>query len=239
MGGKMYVLPPIYFLYNKNMQAVILAAGKGERMNELTLKIPKPLLKYKNKNLLEWKIENMPELIDEIIIIIGYLGEKIIETFGNYYKNKKITYVWDKEIKGTGMALWQAKNLLKDNFLVMMGDDIYSKESLENATKEKWSITVKKIERDNNSSRIEINKDGELKNFVTATKYREEHENGGFAFTGLYSLNEKIFNYPLVKMNTKEEWGLPHTLLKLLPDIDLKILETNYWKQITSPEDLL
>lgn len=239
MRAEQQFRPFLFPVYNKNMQAVILAAGRGERMGDLTLKKPKPLLEYKGKNLLHWKIENMPESIDEIIIVIGYLGEKIKNEFGDFYNNKKIYYVWDKEIKGTGTALWQAKNVLKNNFLVLMGDDIYNKEALLNASNEKWSITIKKVEREDNGSRIETDEKNKLKSFITATKYREKYRDGGYAFTGLYSLNEEIFNYPLVKMKTKEEWGLPHTLLQLLPDIDLKILETDYWKQITSPEDLL
>lgn len=207
-------------------------------MGKLTLNTPKPLLKYNDKNLLQWKIENMPETIDEIIIVIGYLGEKIQETFGNFWNGKKINYVWDREIKGTGMALWQTRDFINDVFLVMMGDDIYSKEALASASREKWSITVKNADREESGSRIETDEVGKLVNFITAEKYREKYNDGGRVFTGLYSLNKKIFDYPLVKMKTKEEWGLPQTLLQIASNIDLKILETNFWKQITSPEDL-
>lgn len=208
-------------------------------MGELTRETPKPLLSYKNKSLLQWKLDNMPDSIDEVVIIIGYLGEKIQNVLGNSYKDKKITYVTDREIKGTGMALWQAKDILKESLLVMMGDDIYSKESLENASREKWSITVKKVLRENESSRIEVDEQGKLIGFVTAKKYREKYNNGGLAFTGLYSLNTEIFNYPLVKMQTREEWGLPHTLMQAVPKIDLKILETDFWIPITSEQDLI
>lgn len=221
------------------MQAIILAAGRGERMGNLTLETPKPLLQYNGKSLLAWKLDAMPEKISEVIIVIGYLGQKIQESIGNLQNNKKITYVWDREMKGTGMALWQAKDLIKENFLVMMGDDIYSDESLSNAGKETWSLTVKKVSREDSSSRIEFDENGKFKNFLTANTYREKYEDGGFAFTGLYSLNKKIFDYPLVKMKTKEEWGLPHTLLQAINDINIRILETDYWKQITSPDDLI
>ena len=136
------------------------------------------------------------------------------------------------------MALWQTKDILKGNFLVMMGDDLYNKEAFLNATKENWSITVKKINTEDNASRIELDKDGKLINFLTANKYREKYNDAGLAFTGLYSLNENIFNYPMVKMQTKEEWGLPHTLLSIVPYIDLKIIETDFWLPITSNYDL-
>jgi NDP-sugar pyrophosphorylase family protein len=225
-------------MYNKIMQAIILAAGKGERMESLTIDTPKPLLKYDGKSLLHWKLDNMPDEIDEVIIVIGYFGKKIQETFGNSYKNKKITYVWDKEIKGTAMALWQTKDLLRGNFLVMMGDDLYGKEALLNAGKENWSITVKKVPHEHNGGRIELDEHGKLVNFLTAEKYRAKYTDNDYVFTGLYSLGEEIFDYPLVKMKTKDEWGLPQTLLQIVPNIDLKILETTYWNQITTSKDL-
>lgn len=220
------------------MQAVILAAGKGERMGNLTTDTPKPLLEYKEKSLLEWKFDALPENISEIILVIGYLGERIQEKFGDSYKGKKITYVWDKEMKGTGLALWKARDVLKEKFLVMMGDDIYDEKALENATKEDWSITVMRVPFDSDASRIETDENGKLTNFLTAIKYRGKYNDNGLAFTGLYSLRKEIFDYPLVKMKTRDEWGLPQTLLQTTPDISLKILETNFWKPITSPEDL-
>lgn len=220
------------------MQAVILAAGKGERMGNLTTDTPKPLLEYKEKSLLEWKFDALPENISEIILVIGYLGERIQEKFGDSYKGKKITYVWDKEMKGTGLALWKTRDVLKEKFLVMMGDDIYDEKALENATKEDWSITVMKVPFDSDTSRIETDKNGKLINFLTALKYREKYNDNGLAFTGLYSLRKEIFDYPLVKMKTRDEWGLPQTLLQTTQDISLKILEANFWKPITSPEDL-
>ncbi len=221
------------------MQAVILAAGKGTRMGELSIDTPKPLLIYKGKTLLHWKIDALPPNIDEVIIVIGYLGEQIQKTFGSIYNNKKITYVWDKEIKGTGMALWQAKDVVKDKFLVMMGDDIYDRETFYKASQTEWSITVKKVSREDNSSRIEKDKNGKFINFITAEKYRSSYQDGGYAFTGLYTLSKKIFEYPLIKMKTKDEWGLPHTLLGLIKNFDIKIIETDFWKQITTIEDLM
>lgn len=220
------------------MQAVILAAGKGTRMEHLTNGVPKPLLKYNEKSLLQHKIEDLPDSVEEIVMVVGYLGEQIKKEIGDFCKNKKILYIEDKEINGTAMALWQAKEILRDHFLVIMGDDIYSKEAFLNASKELWSITVKKIEPNHPASRIELDEKGRLVGFITADKYRLNHSDGGYAFTGLYSLGKEIFDYPMVKMSTKDEWGLPHTLLQVVPKIDLKILETDYWKQITSPKDL-
>lgn len=221
------------------MQAVILSAGKGTRMGEMTKDFPKVLLEYKNKTLLEWKLEIMPENISEIVVVIGPYGNLIQDKFGESYNGKKIIYITEHESKGTAYAVWKAKDVLKGKFLVMMGDDLYSKESLEKACQFNWSITVKKVERDHEGSRIELDEKGNLIGFLTASQYREKHTDNGFVFTGLYSMDKEIFDYPLVKMKTKEEWGLPQTLLQVLPNKKIEILETDFWKQISEPEDLI
>ena len=101
--------------YNIQMKLVILAAGKGSRMGTLGEATPKPILKYKGKNLIQHKLEQLPENIDEIIIVIGHLGEQIVETIGSEYNGIPVTYVWQKELLGTGHSLWTAKEYLKDS----------------------------------------------------------------------------------------------------------------------------
>ena len=54
------------------MKAIILAAGRGTRMGNLTEEIPKPMLLYKGKNLIEYKIDILPEEINEVLIVVGY-----------------------------------------------------------------------------------------------------------------------------------------------------------------------
>ena len=59
------------------MQAVILAAGRGVRMGKLTENTPKPMLSLFGKPMLEWKLEMLPRVIDEVIFVIGYYGSQI------------------------------------------------------------------------------------------------------------------------------------------------------------------
>ena len=127
-------------------------------MGNLTEEIPKPMLLYKGKNLIEYKIDILPEEINEVLIVVGYLGKSIREYFGEEFKGKKITYVQMDELTGTGSALWLCKDLLKDEerFLVMMGDDIYSKEDISEMVKEDWAILVKKIEYSISGGNIKV-----------------------------------------------------------------------------------
>ncbi len=66
------------------MTAMILAAGRGERMRPLTDKTPKPLLKVHGKSLIVWHIERLASLgFSQIVINIDHLGEMIIKTLGD------------------------------------------------------------------------------------------------------------------------------------------------------------
>src|SRR3989344_6734161 len=108
------------------MQCVILAAGGGKRMGSLTDGAPKAHLVVSSKTLIEHKLDALPEQIDEVIIVVGYLGSVIHDYLGGSYGDKKLFYEeQDNIVGGTADALWQAKNALSRNILVMMGDDIY------------------------------------------------------------------------------------------------------------------
>src|SRR3989339_2265598 len=113
------------------MQAIILAAGRGTRMKELTDDLPKSLLPINGRPIIEYALENLPDIISEIILIVGYKSKMIKDHLGDNYLGKPIKYIEQKELNGTAGALWAARDLVKDKFLVMYGDDFYSKKDLE------------------------------------------------------------------------------------------------------------
>ena len=221
------------------MQAVILCAGKGTRMGELTRNTPKPLLGISGKSLLEHKLERLPKAINEIVLIVGYLGDQIREKIGNEYQGRPVHYVEDTTLTGTAHALWQAKDILRGRFLVMMGDDIYSTEAQEKCAKHDFSLACIKADRETTGSRVVTDENGRPTGFETHLLYIRNHADGGLIFTGLYSMTTEIFNHEPVKMETKDEWSLPQTFLKLGQTHDIKIIETDFWLSITAPEDLV
>ncbi len=101
------------------MQAVILAAGKGLRMRPFTEQHPKPLVPVTGKPLIHYTLDTLPEAITEIIIVVGHLGDQIIENLGTSWHDKPITYVNQPDLSGTGNALLMAQDLLHSNFLVV------------------------------------------------------------------------------------------------------------------------
>jgi len=64
-------------------------------------------------------------------LVVGYLADQIREAIGEEHNGRKISYIEQKELLGTGHALSICKDLIKGKFLVLMGDDLYKTENLE------------------------------------------------------------------------------------------------------------
>ncbi len=112
------------------MQAVILAAGKGSRIYTFSEEKPKPLVEVANKPVLEHNLDQMLGVIDEVIIVVGYKKDMIIERIGHQYHNIKIKYVVQEEQLGTGHAVAVVENEIKGKFLVINGDDLFSRKDM-------------------------------------------------------------------------------------------------------------
>lgn len=109
----------------KVKKAVILAGGQGLKMRPFTYEMPKAMIPINNRPVLEYIIENLRRNdIREIILSIGYLGDKIKEYFGDGSKfGVKITYQIQKKETGTIEPLLQAQKLIgNDPFIYYYGD---------------------------------------------------------------------------------------------------------------------
>jgi N-acetyl-alpha-D-muramate 1-phosphate uridylyltransferase len=108
------------------MQTVILAGGLGTRLRPLTETIPKPMLEVCGKPFLEHQLELLRSFdFRDILVLAGYLGEKIEEYFSDGRKmGLRISYSFDKTPMGTGGALKLAGKLLDDRFVLLNGDTL-------------------------------------------------------------------------------------------------------------------
>lgn len=106
------------------VDAVIMAGGKGTRLKPLTDTTPKPLLKVGGKPIIEYNIDRLSTFgVDNIFISIRYLGEQLVEYFGNG-ENKEIAidYIMEDEPLGTMGAVRKVDGFLNDYVLVMNSD---------------------------------------------------------------------------------------------------------------------
>jgi dTDP-glucose pyrophosphorylase len=116
----------------QRMKAVILAAGKGTRMKELTNEIPKPMLRVQGKPILEHILGGLLAAgIREVFIVTGYRAEVVEEYFGDGAKwSARIGYGRQVVQDGTGKAPELAKEFVgSDNFLLTYGDILVKPET--------------------------------------------------------------------------------------------------------------
>ena len=106
------------------IDAVIMAGGRGQRLQPLTDLVPKPLLKVGDKAIMEHNIDRLALYgIDDFWVSVKYLGEQIEKHFGDgVEKNIKIEYIWENEALGTIGAVSQIKTFEHDYVLVTNSD---------------------------------------------------------------------------------------------------------------------
>ncbi len=118
------------------MKAVIMAGGKGTRISSIASDIPKPMIKIGGKPVLEHEIECLREQgLKDIIISVSHLGNHIIDYFGDGCKispstgepfGVNIEYYYEKEPLGNAGALFEIKDKLTDDFLLLNADSLFN-----------------------------------------------------------------------------------------------------------------
>lgn len=114
------------------MKAVILAAGKGARMKNLTRELPKPMLRVQGRPILEHILDGLIAAgIREIFIVTGYRADVIEDYFGDGSKwGVRIAFARQAVQDGTGRAPELAKDFVgRDTFLLTYGDILVKPET--------------------------------------------------------------------------------------------------------------
>ncbi len=106
------------------MKAIIMAGGKGTRLQSISQDIPKPMVRVWNKPILEYQIESLKNSgITEIVLIVGHLRKVIQDYFGNGNKyGVHIEYVIEDKPLGTAGALYYLKGSVTEDFILVFGD---------------------------------------------------------------------------------------------------------------------
>ena len=118
------------------MQALILAAGYGKRLGELTKKTPKCLIKIKSKSLIDIWLEKLNNLgVKKIYINIHYKKKKIITHLRKSPYRKKIVLLNEKELLGTAGTLKKNLKYFQNESLIMLHADNYTEDNLKGFVK--------------------------------------------------------------------------------------------------------
>ena len=173
------------------MKVVILAAGEGMRMRPLTLDTPKPLLKIAGKTILDHIFEALPLEIDEAIIAVRYLEDKIKKHCGKEFHGRPVVYAEGSDL-GNAYSFLAAKPYLKnERFMVVQGDELLTKEDFINCLAYPLSILCFEVPDPWNHAVATLRKDGSIEEMSE----KPERAVGNLIANGLMVLNQTIFQY--------------------------------------------
>lgn len=116
---------------NSPKTGVILAAGRGKRLKELSANKPKPLVEVNGKSILSNLVESMIESgIQRIVLVVGYKADMIVEHLRQFTTTVEIIYIINEiwETTNNIYSLWLANEYLENGFLLFEADVVFDRE---------------------------------------------------------------------------------------------------------------
>jgi len=109
------------------MEAVILAGGKGTRLQSVVSEVPKPMAPVNGKPFLEYVMNHLADSgISRVILSVGYKHQRIMEYFKHEYRDMEIEYAVEEKPLGTGGAIKLAlERCNEDRVFILNGDTFF------------------------------------------------------------------------------------------------------------------
>ncbi len=225
------------------MKGVILAAGRGERLRPLTDDRPKVVLKVANRPVVEYVLENLDPFVDEFVMVVRYEKEKLVETLGDEFNGKPITYVEQFPGDGTAKAIESAEGYVGDEDFIVANGDIYFeieaiKELISVFRRENADAALVLKHFDDLSHFGGVNVEGDL---VKGVK-EKPGKVPGYANLGIYAFRPAVFEFiKRTGLSERGEYEITDTL-NLMIGAGRKVVHAlygGYWNDIGRPWDLL
>ncbi len=195
----------------KNFTLMILCAGFGSRMRNLTRSTPKPLLKYKNKILLKNTIDFFINIgSDEILVNTHYLHNKIKKYLETNFKNYPIQIVYEKTILGTGGGVKNIFNYTKRKKICVVNSDIFwtkeNKPHIKNFLKNYQNVTHCKMLMSKDINFLGLKKENGDFHLKRNVVKNWKSKNKKLYYSGLQIVSKNIFNNRKKMFPMNEIW---------------------------------
>lgn len=214
-------------------QAVILAAGEGQRLRPLTVLKPKVMIPIADKPILQYVVEALAvNGVRHIIMVVGYRKEQVQDYFGSGEKlGVEIDYIVQKQQLGTAHALMHAKDAVADSFLVLPGDNIIKSDTIAPLVEAKPSIILVKKQENISKYGVVTARKGTVEEIVE----KPQEATSNLVNTGIYSLDRGMFEF------VEEEVELPTVLNSMIArGYEMAAQETDStWLDAVYPWDIL
>lgn len=182
------------------MKAVIMAGGEGTRLRPITCDKPKPMVNIMGRPMMEYTIRLLRNYgIVEIFVTLHYLPNEVSEFFGDGEDfGVDITYLIEKEARGTAGGVKAAEEFLDKDFVVISGDALTDIDLVEAFTFHKTqksiaTLLLSEVENVSDYGIVTLHDDGRVKGFIEKPDLSQVVTKN--VNTGIYVFSPKIFSY--------------------------------------------
>jgi dTDP-glucose pyrophosphorylase len=227
-------------------KAVLLAAGRGTRMRELTADLPKPMIEVRGKPVLQHIVEGLREAgVREFLLIVGYRSDTVQNFFGDGSRYSiEIQYATQAVQDGTGRVVDLARNFAGDSpFVLSYGDilvDPANYKRLLNLPQDVEAIiSVTRGEDVSKGGAVFLNEEMELVDL--REKSKPDEPTSSWYNAGIYTFRTSIFDFTAkLKPSPRGEYELTDAVRELTRSgKKVKALElTGEWADVRDPEVL-
>ena len=228
-------------MVNKNLKAMIMAAGMGSRLEPITLRMPKPLIPVMNRPIMDIILSQLSSIgVKNVISNTYYLADQIIDRYKNNNLGINFSYIKETELSGTAGGVKKCQFFFDEgeDFIVMSGDVLTTADIKKGIEIHKKSgaiatIGVKQVQHElvSNFGVVVTNENGYITEFQEKPSIEEAKSN--LINTGIYIFNYKIFDY--IPENTFYDFA-KNVFPKLLEENQINTFEIcEYWNDTNIP----
>lgn len=216
------------------MKGVILAGGLGKRLRPITDERPKPMIEVCDRPIIEWQIRWFKNHeVDEIVICVGYLKERIIDYIGSGNRfGVRVGYAVEEEPLGTGGALKNARSLINssndEGFFMVNGDILTDLDP--NVLKQTKNSALALVPLKSPYGVIELDKNGLVTGFVEKPQINDKWINAG-----VYFFTNNVFDF-LPDHGNIETSALP--IMAKGRNLKGVTSPTSFWRSVDSHKDM-
>lgn len=236
------------------MQAIILAAGMGRRLGELTNNNTKCMLEVNGKKLITRALDALDRVgITNVILVVGYKYENVQKLIGHKYKNITIDYVVNNVYDKTNniYSLYLAKDyLLKDDTLLLESDLIFEDKVIDKILNDTHSniALVDKYESWMDGTVVTLDEENRIKDFITKSQFKYSDIDKYYKTVNIYKFSKEFSSTHYVPfleaychaLGNNEYYEQVLKVIALLDDSPLTALplKGEKWYEIDDIQDL-
>jgi 1L-myo-inositol 1-phosphate cytidylyltransferase len=224
-------------------QCLILAAGNGTRIRTISGGLPKPLVDFRGKPLIEHIVQRAHDAgIENFVIVVGYRSDLIRNWFEGRSLGVSVTFVENPDYhKANGVSALKARNAIHENFLLLMADHLFEPETAETLLQQPLASDEVILAVDPNIDRVFDLDDATkvLRNRDRIVDIGKEIAHYNALDTGMFLCSPALFDQ-LELANKQGHCSLSDGMRQLIAEGRLRALEIGEgrWQDLDTPEAL-